>query len=456
MSLYFNQRFTSVFVASAFLVGCASHSDQDLVAIAENSVADLPEWSEQSTDAYQQTELTQLMNIPQLNTLIAQAMKSNPSLQQTLMALKISYAEKGITASSRIPELSASTSAYYENEDSDYFKNELSVSWEIDLWNRIGDQVNAADKDISADIANLQDAKDALAASIMRSWLQISLQKQKIDIETSQLKLLEDTESLILDLYRSGLGDLEDLDTAKTNSAVTRATVVEYKELLAQYERGLTLTLGQVNKDVAYDIPSEFSEVMIPLALLPSQSIANRPDVQNALYTLQAEDFRTNAAHKARLPSLDLSLALTGSDSYSFSDALFSNPVWSILSQLSAPIFDGGKLKNQAEQAELTQQRAYWIYQDTLLTAANEVDNALGLERALAERERNYYEALESALRSYESYQDKYQQGLVDVYDLISIQGSTFDVRSQLAQIQYERLTNRIDLGLALGLGVNK
>jgi NodT family efflux transporter outer membrane factor (OMF) lipoprotein len=456
MSLHFYQRLTSILVAGAFLGGCASTSEQDLVAAAGNSVAHIPEWSDQSSDAHSQTELTQLMNIPQLNTLIAQAMKSNPSLQQTLLALKISYAEKGITASNRIPELSASTAVYNEDEDSDYFKNELSISWEIDLWNRIGNQVNAADKDISADIANLNAAKDALAASIMRSWLQISLQKQKINIEKSHLKLLEDTESLILDKYRSGLGDLEDLDTAKTNSAVTRSTLVEYNEILAQYERGLTLTLGQFNKEVSYDIPAEFSDVMIPLALLPSQSIANRPDVQSALYTLQAEDLRTNAAYKARLPSLSLSLALTDSDSYSFSDALFSNPVWSLLSQLSAPIFDGGKLKNQAEQAELTQQRAYWIYQDTLLTAANEVDNALGLERALAEREQHYHDALESALRSYESYQDKYQQGLVDIYDLISIQENTFAIRSQLAQIQYERLSNRIDLGLALGLGVNK
>lgn len=453
-STYYRQS-TFIWVTIALLSGCANHSEQSYVEKAQGTVAEIPEWTNQSTEAIEKTELTQLMNIPELNRLIEQAMSSNPSLQQTILALKVAYAEKGVTASDRLPELTASSSVSDDNESRDYYSNELSVSWEIDFWNKIGDQVNAANKDIAASHANLQNAKNALAANMMRSWLQISLQKQKIEIKQTHLELLEDIEDLILEKYRSGLGDLEDLDTAKTNSAVTRSTLTEYIEQLAQYQRALTLTLGQVNKNIAYNIPSAFSDVMIPLASLPDQTIANRPDVKSAMYTLEAEKLRTSAAHKDRLPSLSLDLALTDSE-YSFSDALFSNPIWSVLGQLSAPIFDGGKLKNQAIQAELTQQNAYWNYQDTLLTAANEVDDAIGQERSLGRQEQHYTEALESALRSYESYRDKYQQGLVDIYDLVSIQENTFDIQSQLAQIQYERLTNRINLGLALGLGVNQ
>ncbi|MGX9418588.1 TolC family protein [Vibrio sp. RC27] len=455
MGSYYYRQSTFILAAIALLSGCASQSEQDYVAVAQNSVKEIPEWADQSTEATEQTELTQLMSIPELNALIDQAMASNPSLQQTILALKVAYAEKGITASDRLPDLSAASSVNDDNKSSDSYSNELSVSWEIDFWNKIGDQVNAANKDIAASRADLQNAKNALAANIMRSWLQISLQKQKIEIESTYLELLDDIESLILERYRSGLGDLEDLDTARTNSAVTRSTLTEYNELLAQYQRALTLTLGQVNKNISYNIPAEFSEVMIPLASLPDQTIANRPDVKSAMYTLEAEKLRTSAAHKDRLPSLNLNLAVSDS-AYSFSDALFTNPIWSLLGQLSAPIFDGGKLKNEAKQAELIQQTAYWNYQDTLLTAANEVDDAIGQERSLGLQEQHYTEALESALRSFESYKDKYQQGLVDIYDLVSIQENTFDIKSQLAQVQYERLTNRIDLGLALGLGVNQ
>jgi outer membrane protein TolC len=90
-----------------------------------------------------------------------------------------------------------------------------------------------------------------------------------------------------------------------------------------------------------------------------------------------------------------------------------------------------------------------------LLTAVNEVENTLTQENALAAQQMHLEDAVASAQRSYASYREKYQQGLVDIFDLLNTQQQTFDLQSQLIQTTYNRLTNRIDMGLALGLGAS-
>ncbi|MFT6927287.1 MAG: multidrug efflux system outer membrane protein [Psychromonas sp.] len=433
------------------LIGCSSSSDKNFQALAKKSLEQQISWKSEQVEAVEVVELTDLMNIPALNLLIEQSMATNPSLQQTVMALKIAYADSIATNSDSIPELTANLSGDKEESSNASYDADLTVSWELDLWNAIGNSTSAANKDIASNIASLQSTKDTLAANIMRAWLQISLDKQLLDIEVKRLAVLENNESLILEKYRSGLGELEDLDTAKADSASTRSTLAEYTETLAQNKRSLTLLLGQLGSEQSFSVSDQFPQVLTPLVSLPNQDLSRRPDLQSAFFNLEAEGFRTKAAYKALLPSISLEVALTSSSSAD----LLTSPLWSILGQLSAPLFDGGYLRSQAEIAQLTAENAYWIYQETLLTAVNEVENALGQEKSLALQQQHLTDALSSALRSFVNYQAKFREGLVDIADLISVQTTSFDVEAELIQVKYNRLTNRIDLGLALGLGVS-
>lgn len=436
------------------LVGCSSSSDKDFQELAKQSLKQQIIWNAEQPKAVEVIQLTELMNIPELDILIKQAMENNPSLQQTLMALKIIYAQRDATNSGRIPSLTAGYDANKVEDSNAQYSADLTVSWELDLWNQIGNETSAADKDIASSIATYQSATDTLAANIMRTWLQISLQKQLVDIEIQRLQVTENNESIILEKYRSGLGDLEDLDTAKTDSASTRSTLAEYTEELAQNQRSLSLLLGQLGGDKGFDVSPEFPTVITPLVSFPEQDLSRRPDLQSAFYDLEAEELRTNAAYKALLPSISLSVVLSDAAS-SPTSALLTSPLWSLLGQLSAPIFDGGYLQSQAEISEMTAENAYWTYQETLLNAVNEVENTLGQEKSLAEQQRHLEDALDSAKRSFANYQEKYREGLVDITDLISVQTNGFDVKVKLTQVIYNRLVNRIDLGLALGLGVS-
>ncbi|MCL1113794.1 TolC family protein [Shewanella basaltis] len=456
-------RYAMLALMVSALLGCSSvdynnyseQASQTEADISQGLLAQLLAESATRTPQTSVATLTDLVNVPQLQQFITRALANNPSLQQSVVALNMAYAQHGITSASRLPSVAAGFSGSATEDSDDSYTTDITVSWELDLWQKIADSSNAALKDIASSQASLQSAKDLVAANVMRSWLDISLKQQLVAIETQRLAVLDNNQALIMARYRVGLGSLEDLDNASTSAASTRATLASYQEQLAQSQRELTLLTGQwTGKDLAAEVAAQFPTVLNPISSLGQQTLGRRPDIQAAFYNIEAESLRTDAAYKAMLPSISLAASLTDI-AQSPSDALLTGPLWSVLGQLSAPIFQGGQLTSQAELARLTTEQRYWVYQETLLNAVNEVENTVGQEYSLAKQQQHLTDAQQSAERSVVSYEQKYRQGLVDIFDLLTVQQQTYDIEAQLATTIYNRLINRIDLGLALGLGVS-
>lgn len=457
-------RYSVIALMMTGLFGCASTSDSDFATQATNNQT---QSIELLIEKYQQAEalnseisveqpnqITDLVNISELEQYLDAAFKSSPSLQQSILALKIAYAQEGISFAEQLPTVNAGLSGQYAEESEDSYTADVTVSWELDLWQRLADTTAASQKDIAATQASLQNAKDLLAANIMRGWLEISVNQQLLEIEQRRLSILENNEILVLERYRVGLGTLEELDNAKTSTASTRATMAQYQENLEQSKRALVLLTGEWSTDsFTIEVASNFPQVLNPLDSMSVQDLSGRPDLQQAFYNIEAESLRTDAAYKAMLPSFSLSASLQDM-AETPSEALLTNPLWSALGSISAPLFQGGKLKATAEIAELTTEQSYWAYQETLLNAVNEVENAIGQESSLAKQQQHLNHSLTSATRSVNSYEEKYRQGLVDIFDLLTVQQQAYDVEAQLANTTYQRLLNRIDLGLALGLGI--
>jgi outer membrane protein TolC len=155
------------------------------------------------------------------------------------------------------------------------------------------------------------------------------------------------------------------------------------------------------------------------------------------------------------LPSIDLEAALEDVADTPGA-ALLTDPVGSLLAGLTTPLYPGGKLRAAAEVSGLETANAYQAYRETLLDAVNEVEDAVGQELALKKRVRHINTALTSARSNRLQYREKYRAGLVGMLDLLDVQEQTYDLEQQLNNLIHERLVNRIDLGLALGLGVKQ
>ena len=468
------------------LSACTSTDDRALSESASSSTGNNVVWQSQARQQEStqtlllnsDTRLTDVIDIrelPHLAGFIDEALSSNASLQQSLITLRKAQvaidsakadrnlnvdasfsASKSETTNSSASTSSNTNSSTSSNSSSPSYSASMNVSWELDLWQKISDGISAANLDAASARASYQSARDSLVANVVRSYIDVLTQQQLLNIEQSRLTVLENNEAVILKRYSTGLGSLDDLDTARTSSANTRATIAQYENALLTAKRTLAVLLGRQNQSLnELNTQVNFPDVLLPLTTLPKQDLARRPDLQAAFYALKATEFEVDVAYKALLPSISLSASLSDNDSTP-SQALFTNPLWSLLGQMTAPLFQGGSLRAQVEDAKLTSANAWWQYRETLLTAVQETQNALDSETALSARISHTNVALANAERSVSTIEGQYRQGLADILDLLSVYDTRFNLQAQAVELHAQKLQNRIDLGLALGLGVSQ
>ncbi len=468
------------------LSACTSTDDRALSESASSSTGNNVVWQSQARQQEStqtlllnsDTRLTDVIDIrelPHLAGFIDEALSSNASLQQSLITLRKAQvaidsakadrnlnvdasfsASKSETTNSSASTSSNTNSSTSFNSSSQSYNASMNVSWELDLWQKISDGISAANLDAASARASYQSARDSLVANVVRSYIDVLTQQQLLNIEQSRLTVLENNEAVILQRYSTGLGSLDDLDTARTSSANTRATIAQYENALLTAKRTLAVLLGRQNQSLnELNTQVSFPDVLLPLTTLPKQDLARRPDLQAAFYALKATEFEVDVAYKALLPSISLSASLSDNASTP-SQALFTNPLWSLLGQMTAPLFQGGSLRAQVEDAKLTSANAWWQYRETLLTAVQETQNALDSETALSARISHTNVALANAERSVSTIEGQYRQGLADILDLLSVYDTRFNLQAQAVELHAQKLQNRIDLGLALGLGVSQ
>ena len=468
------------------LSACTSTDDRALSESASSSTGNNVVWQSQARQQEStqtlllnsDTRLTDVIDIrelPHLAGFIDEALSSNASLQQSLITLRKAQvaidsakadrnlnvdasisASKSETTNSSASTSSNTNSSTSSSSSSPSYSASMNVSWELDLWQKISDGISAANLDAASARASYQSARDSLVANVVRSYIDVLTQQQLLNIEQSRLTVLENNEAVILKRYSTGLGSLDDLDTARTSSANTRATIAQYENALLTAKRTLAVLLGRQNQSLnELNTQVNFPDVLLPLTTLPKQDLARRPDLQAAFYALKATEFEVDVAYKALLPSISLSASLSDNDSTP-SQALFTNPLWSLLGQMTAPLFQGGALRAQIEDAKLTSANAWWQYRETLLTAVQETQNARDSETALSARISHTNVALANAERSVSTIEGQYRQGLADILDLLSVYETRFNLQAQAVELHAQKLQNRIDLGLALGLGVSQ
>ena len=468
------------------LSACTSTDDRALSESASSSTGNNVVWQSQARQQEStqtlllnsDTRLTDVIDIrelPHLAGFIDEALSSNASLQQSLITLRKAQvaidsakadrnlnvdasfsASKSETTNSSASTSSNTNSSTSSSSSSPSYSASMNVSWELDLWQKISDGISAANLDAASARASYQSARDSLVANVVRSYIDVLTHQQLLNIEQSRLTVLENNEAVILKRYSTGLGSLDDLDTARTSSANTRATIAQYENALLTAKRTLAVLLGRQNQSLnELNTQVNFPDVLLPLTTLPKQDLARRPDLQAAFYALKATEFEVDVAYKALLPSISLSASLSDNASTP-SQALFTNPLWSLLGQMTAPLFQGGALRAQIEDAKLTSANAWWQYRETLLTAVQETQNALDSETALSARISHTNVALANAERSVSTIEGQYRQGLADILDLLSVYETRFNLQAQAVELHAQKLQNRIDLGLALGLGVSQ
>lgn len=399
-------------------------------------------------------QLLQLINDPQLEKLVEQTLLNNYDLQRTAIRVREQQLIAHQIYANRSPIIDLNLTSQREKNPQIYNQHQLSLnlSWEIDVWGRLADANTAAAKRTQIAELDYQAAQDSLVARVVQQWIDISVREQILMTENTWLASLKATEATITERYIDGLGNIADLDAAHATTERILARIVARQQTQHTAYQHLAMLQGSTDTTALPDANTQLN-IAAPPSILPADLIAHRPDLKAAYHAITAADSEAAAAYKQLLPSFNLSSSLSQTRPH-ISDLLSGSTAWSLLTRLSAPVFNAGRIKSVAKVAELQAERSYLHYQQTLLTALTEVENALGQEAALAIQQQHYQNTFNHAESSSLYYQARYKAGLTDILDLLNAEQSAFEARIQLLQTQQARLTNRISLGLALGLGV--
>jgi outer membrane protein TolC len=223
------------------------------------------------------------------------------------------------------------------------------------------------------------------------------------------------------------------------------------QQLLTESTAELQLALARY-PDGKMSIDGELPIVNEPIPVgLPSDLLTRRPDLQEAWLQLLAADASVAVAHRARFPSLSL-VSNGGIASTEFSELLDGNAEsWSLLGNLSQPLFNSGRLAALEEQALQRVRQAEQQYLSLVYAAFAEVENAISRSGSILSRYQSFQEAEKNADAALNLALEQYQRGLVAYTTVLESQRQAFDAEVTVVQLRNLLLQNRLSLYQALG-----
>lgn len=325
-----------------------------------------------------------------------------------------------------------------------------SASWEIDLFGKVTNAKREALAALEGSRAYRQAVETQLIATIANSYYMLLMLDRQLIISEQTLITWKETEHSIEVLKRAGKSNDAAVLQAKANRLALEASVVSIRKSIRETENVLSALLADTSHDIMRGAlqKQQFPDTLS--AGLPIQLLANRPDVRQAEWNLAQAYYATNAARSAFYPSLTLS----GSTGWTNNvGGVVVNPgswLFSAVGSLMQPLFNKGTNIANLRQAKARQEEALLLFQQSLLDAGKEVNNALTrwqsariridyvnqqimtLQEAVRKTEllmqhtsTNYLEVLTARQRLLEAEltqaQDKFEeiQGVIDLYHAV-------------------------------------
>lgn len=453
------------------LASCATAPSTPKVATSTVAVPD--QWRQTTTDLDTSASLDatalaswwERFNDPVLNALIANALANSPDIRTAVSKIEESRALRGGEKSVLLPSLSAGVSGGGSRTrnrrtdtttTSESYGASLDASWEIDLFGKQLKALAAADADLAQTRENLHAAQASLAAEVASTYVDLRAAETRLDVLRRSLTTREETLRLTRWREQAGTGDSLDSTQAVSSLEQARASIPALEQTILQTRNQLALLSGRTPGalDTLLATAGELPRSPGQLAIgIPVETLRQRPDVRAAEYAVQAAAARTSAARRERLPSLNLSGSIGVEALKAGKLADPETIVASILGNLSAPIFDAGRIHNNITVKTERERQSLIACESTVLTSLSEVENALVAVRTNSERLAILDRAETAASEAEHLASLQYQSGQTDLLTVLDAQRTLLSVQDQVVSTNADELTAHIQLYKALGGG---
>jgi NodT family efflux transporter outer membrane factor (OMF) lipoprotein len=329
----------------------------------------------------------------------------------------------------------------------------FDASYQVDLWGKIRNQVNANIYAAQASAADLQNVRLTAQAEVAVDYYQIRAQDSQIQLLDETVKAFQVSLDLTKALFQTGIDSEQSVAQAETQLETTQAQATNLGILRAQFEHAIALLVGKPASSFSIPVdPLNASPPDIPVGV-PSQLLERRPDVAAGERSMAQANAQIGVARAAYFPSLTLS-ASAGLESSSISK-LFTWPsrFFSVGPQMSETIYDGGLRRATMQQFRANYDETIANYRQDVLTAFQQVEDNLASLRILSQELQQQDAAVKSAQRNLTIAMDRYRVGLDPYLDVIVAQTALLGDQETAVSLRMEQMTSSVQLIEALGGG---
>lgn len=426
----------------------------DQASVATSRSADLSQW-------------WTTFNDPALNGLVEKALASSLDLKAAASRVREARAIRGVAQGGLLPEagVSGSYDRLRTSENGplpsdgkafDLYQGGFDASWEIDIFGGTRRTIEAAVAQEEAAVEGLRDVRVVLLAEVARNYVELRGFQSQLAIARQNVEAQQKTFELTR--TRRDAGRATDLDVARaealvstTSSAIpsleaaTRLSIHRIALLLGQSPGALTADLSETKP-----IPKAPSEIPVGL---PTELLRRRPDIRRSERELAAATARIGVATADLYPRFFLSggIGLQSLDASDFATA--SSRLWSVGPQVQWALFQGGRIRANIEVQNARQEQAAIRFEQSLLGALKDVEDALVLHSREQARRRTLAQAVAAQQKAVELADQRYAQGLVDFLNVLDAQRQLYVAQDALVQSERAVITHSIALYKAVGGG---
>ena len=420
---------------------------------------------------------------PVLDRLIQTAYEQNLSLQSAGVRILEARAQLGVAVGDRYPQLQQALGSYTRvglsehqantQRGADFTYGEIGVgfdaAWELDVWGKFRRAIESSIGTLEASVANYDDILVSLTAEVARTYVQIRTIEARLDVARENVRIQQ--RSLDIAEVRFEGGDVSELDVQQARALLgdTQASIPRLESNLRQAKNALATLLGRLPGEIDELLSTESAIPAVPPEVavgIPSELLRRRPDVRLAERRIAAQSARIGVAKADLYPHFVLvgSIGLRASDAAltaagfpggsEFSDLFDSESIeWFVGPAFTWDILNYGRIKNRVRVQDARFQQLAINYQNTVLKAAREAEDAMvGFLRA-QEEQGFLSSSVAAAARSVELSMIQYREGLVDYQRVLDTQRFLAQAQDLLTATTGSIAVNLVAMYKALGGG---
>lgn len=411
---------------------------------------------------------------PVLDALQAKALAANHDLQTAALRFAQSRTQRQAAEAQRGPQLNASAAATRQrqsefgsgtrlidalnpanreeligvlSEPHNLYQAGFDAAWELDLWGRVRRSIEAADANHAASQATLAQVQLSVQSELARNYFELRTAQRQLRIARADIAAAEETLELVKARADGGLTTDLDVTRQRAQTAELRARLPQWLAQEAQAVNQITLLVGerpgalQAQLIERANAPASALPDLSPG--LPSEAVLRRPDIQRAQAQLHAATASIGVAVADLYPRITLGASFGFESVGSRSFGEWGSRQWSVGPSLQLPVFDGGRRRSTVTLRELQQQEAAVAWQQTVLKAWHEIDDALSAYAADRQRHLQLVEKERHSRDAWELARVRYDNGLTDF--LVQL-----DAQRTLLQAQRDQVASSGRLALDL------